>query len=120
MIGSYETGLKREGEERPEISTSKKGSERYTYNKTRSKRKGCPLGKRKECMYGGGAKIRKGETVAESCGRQQQESRGCVLLAELPHHLISNSHVGRFSQRTALNPKGITPRLRCSHLDRSR
>ena len=54
-------------------------------------------------MYGGGAKIRKGETVAESCGRQQRESRGCALPGELPHHTISNSHVGH----TSLNPKGI-------------
>lgn len=66
-------------------------------------------------MYGGGAKIRKGETVAESCGRQQRENRGCVLPAELPHHTISNSHVGH----AALNPKGINC-LRCSHQDRSR
>jgi len=70
-------------------------------------------------MYGGGAKIWKGEGGRELWAAAAGEQRLCAA-AELPHHPISNSHVGRFSKLHALNPKGITPRPRCSHPDRSR
>jgi hypothetical protein len=60
-------------------------------------------------MYGGGANIGKGETVAESCGRQQRESRGCVLPAELPHHTISNSHVGHPARQRAKSERHKLP-----------
>jgi len=59
--GSYDWELRDRTETRrggaPRDQCEYERFERYTYNKTRSKRKDCPLGKRKVSMYGGGAKI---------------------------------------------------------------